>query len=130
MIRKIISSLLILLLLHAFSPALSARPVGEEQRQSVKEMKKVVQKAMLKNKDVKVLLKDKHKYVGRVTEANEDGFVIADSKTATPVRLAFVDVNQVSGKGLSTGAKVAIGAAVAGGLMILVGLLAYYHTHG
>jgi small nuclear ribonucleoprotein (snRNP)-like protein len=109
-----------LFLLHAFSPVLSALPVEGEQGQSVEQMKKVVRKAMLKNKEVKVVLKDKRKYVGRLTEASEDGFVVTDSRTATPVRLAFVDTKQVSGKGLPTIAKVAIGAGVVvAGLAIL-----------
>jgi hypothetical protein len=123
MIRKAISTALVVFLLHAFAPAVPAPAVESEQGQSLEQMKKFVKKAIQKNKDVKVVLKDKHKYVGRVTEATDEGFVVSDIKTATPVRLAFVDVKQVGGPGLPTAAKAAIGAGVVAGVLIAIGLL-------
>ena len=84
-------------------------------------MKKVVQKAIQKNKDIKVVLKDKHKYVGPVSKASDEGFVMTDSKSARHVQLAFVDVKQVSPKGLSTAAKAAIiGGGVTAGVLAFV----------
>lgn len=108
MLRRVLSFILTLVILQTFVPELPALAAEGEQGQSVEQMKKIVQKAIKKNKSVKVVLKEKHKYMGPVTEATDADFVVSDSKTATPVRLAFVDVKQVSLKGLPTAAKAAI----------------------
>ena len=108
MLRRVLSFILTLVILQTFVPELPALAAEGEQGQSVEQMKKIVQKAIKKNKSVKVVLKEKHKYMGPVTEATDEDFVGSDSKTATPVRLAFVDVKQVSLKGLPTAAKAAI----------------------
>jgi CTP synthase (UTP-ammonia lyase) len=124
MIRRIVSFILTLFILQAFAPELPALAAEGEKAQSLEQMKKVVQKAIKKNKSVKVVMKDKHKYEGPVTDATEEGFAVSDKKTATPVRIAFVDVEHVTLKGMPTAAKVAIGAGVVFGIFLIVALAA------
>ena len=72
---------------------------------------------------VEVKLRDKTKLKGYVSEINEDGFVVTDFKTGAASPVAYADVAQVKGNNLSTGAKIAIGAGIIVGLVVLISWL-------
>jgi len=74
---------------------------------------------------VKVMLKDKTEVKGYVSQIGPDSFEVSDKKSGRVTTLAYQEVDRMQKQGLSTGAKVAIGAAVVGGVMIGGGLIAY-----
>jgi sRNA-binding regulator protein Hfq len=62
------------------------------------------------------------KMKGFISQAGDDSFTLTDSKTKQTSTLAYSDVAQVKGTGLSTGAKILIGVGV--GVAITVAVLA------
>ena len=79
---------------------------------------------------VEVKLKDKRVFRGRIGLATADSFVVQHAKSDKIVdeKIAFQDVKSVKpkGRGLSTRAKVAIGAAIGAGGLYPVALLLIY----
>ena len=73
---------------------------------------------------VRVLLSDKTKYHGYITEIGGDYFVIADAKTGATAPIAYVEVKGIKGNNLSTGAKIGIGVAIAAAVGIIVAVIA------
>jgi len=74
------------------------------------------------NARVEVKLKDGAKLKGYVSEIGDAGFVVtnAETKTATPV--SYSNAKQVKGNNLSTGVKIAIGAAIIFVVFVIIGL--------
>src|ERR1700730_14269288 len=58
---------------------------------------------------VKVKLRDGTKLSGYISEANENGFVIVDSKSGVSITVAYPNVTQVKGNNLSSGVWLVIG---------------------
>lgn len=73
---------------------------------------------------IKIKLKDGTKIKGYVTEVGENQFVVMNSKTGQAVSVPYSQVDQAKGNNLSTGAKIALYAALAVGLIVIVGLIA------
>jgi len=74
---------------------------------------------------VKLTLRDKTGVKGYISQIGDDSFELSDQQTGTVMTLAYREVDRVQKQGLSTPAKVAIGAAVVAGAMIAAGLIAY-----
>ena len=91
-------------------------------------MQQVLHKAQEKDKAVKVTLKKKidnqKKFSGKVSDISDTGFVVTDQKTGKIQKLAYEDVREVHQKGLSKGAKIALG--VVGGIVVAVAILAIW----
>ncbi|HKR02110.1 MAG TPA: hypothetical protein VJT09_15635 [Pyrinomonadaceae bacterium] len=126
--KKILSLALVALMIHAASFTLLA---GETRKERMK-------RAMLaaevktgiaaigtgKSARVRVLLTDKTRYHGYVTEIGEDHFVVADAKTGVTSPIAYAEVAGIKGNNLSTGAKIGIGVAVAAAVVIIAAIIA------
>jgi hypothetical protein len=69
---------------------------------------------------VEVKLRDKTKLKGYVSQIGDNSFVIADAKTSATTEVPYPNVTSVTGKNLSTGAKIAIGIAIGVGVTFLV----------
>lgn len=67
---------------------------------------------------VSLKLRDKTKLAGYISEIGDTSFVVADLKSAETTIVAYPDVVQVKGNNLSTGAKIAIAAAIIAGIAI------------
>jgi hypothetical protein len=76
-----------------------------------------------KSSVVRVVLYDKTKYHGYITEINEGGFVVADVKTSATAPIAYSEVKGIKGNNLSTGAKIGIGVAIAVAVVIIVAVI-------
>jgi hypothetical protein len=126
MISKVISVLVLAVLLQSSVAAQAA----SFPAQSVANMQQVLRNAQDKAKTVTVSLKKnvdkKTKLTGEVNEVSNAGFTITDKQTGNPITLAYEDVQQVKQKGMSTGAKVAIGIGIGVGAFIAVGVIVCY----
>jgi hypothetical protein len=69
---------------------------------------------------VRVRLRDKTKLEGYVSGAGEDSFVVTDFKTGATTTVPYPQVKGVAGNNLSTGAKIAIGAGIGAGIVLLI----------
>lgn len=72
---------------------------------------------------IAVKLRDKSKVAGYVSQVGEEAFVITDLKNGATTTVPYPNVTQVKGNNLSTKAKIAIGAGVAVGVIMLIFLL-------
>jgi len=105
----------------AFSPT-----VTQEQADHVAKIKLELQKRGIGERArVKVMIRDKTQVKGYVSQIGDDSFQVSDKKTGRVTTLAYQEVDRLQKQGLSTGAKVAIGAGVVAGVMIGAGLIAH-----
>jgi hypothetical protein len=125
MFYRAISLVLVAVLLHG---SIAAQDQTQSPPQTVANMQQVLHKAQEKDKAVKVTLKKKidnqKKFSGKVSDISDTGFVVTDQKTGKIQKLAYEDVREVHQKGLSKGAKIALG--VVGGIVVAVAILAIW----
>ena len=122
--KKLTSFLMSALLLHAFSLAPSASETPKERAEKTllaRQVKAgVAELGTGASARVRVVLYDKTKYDGYVTEIADDHFVVADARTGATAPIAYAEVKGIKGNNLSKGAKIGIGVAVAAALGIVV----------
>jgi hypothetical protein len=131
MFRKNLSLFLVgslLLTLFAAPGAFAKTRLEREAAFATKVKAGVAKLGVGKDAVISVRLRDKKKLEGYVTAIEEEAFVIADAKTGDQTSVPYGNVSKVKGHNLSTGAIVAITAAVAVGvtLLTLVILAAVY----
>jgi len=122
MFKKLMTMALVLLLVQVTctSTTVVASTRAEKQAQLADKVKTGIAKLGTgKQALVKVKLRDGTKLAGYVSEANENSFVIVDSKTGISTTVAYPNVTQVKGNNLSSGVWLAIGI----GALIGIGLL-------
>jgi hypothetical protein len=73
---------------------------------------------------IRVVLYDKTKYHGYITEIGKDGFIVADAKTGATAPIEYREVKGIKGHNFSTGAKIAIGVGIAAAIAIIVAVIA------
>jgi RimP C-terminal SH3 domain len=126
MISKIISLLLTAVLLHSSIAA----QTSSSPAQSPARMQQVLRIAQEKGKAVTVTLYskvgNKTKLTGKVSEVSDTSFTVTDRQTGNRMTVAFEDVQQVKQKGMTTGAKVALGIGIGAAAFFGVGLIVCY----
>jgi hypothetical protein len=88
--------------------------------QEEKVRKEVLKRGVSERSKVKVHLLDGTKIKGHISKISEDGFEVTEAKTSQIKALRFGEAKKVTGPGLSKGAKIGIGAAIAGGIAIAI----------
>ncbi|MBA3240826.1 MAG: hypothetical protein H0T60_06325 [Acidobacteria bacterium] len=93
---------------------------GTAAQQAAEARAKVLRMGVGSKSRVEVKLRDDSQVKGYVSASSDDSFTVMDSKTGAPRTIAYADVAKVkkSGGGLSTRAKLIIGAAAAAGAVI------------
>ena len=120
MMKGYLSLLLLFSLLCAANPqSLLAQTSTGNSVQTVKT--DVSRRGTGEKSKVVVKMKDGRKLKGFISQSGEESFDLTDSKTKQTTSLAYRDVTQVKKQGLSTAAKIAIGAGV---VFLGVGVLA------
>jgi len=124
MVKKYSSFILCcLLLLTANSSFISAQANTKNKDSSIAKVKaNIVKRSTGKNTYIKVKMLDGKKLSGDIDQVGEDSFTLTDSKTKQSTSIAYRDVAQVKGRGLSTTGIITIGvvAAVAATVLIIV----------
>jgi len=112
-LRKSFSFALTVLLFQAGYGAVFASTQQDEEARRIARVKAAVDKRGVGEKaGVKIKLRDNTVVKGYIYQTGEENFVVRDAKTGKSETIAYRDVAQVKGKGLSTGAKIGIGAAI------------------
>ncbi len=123
MLKKLCCVLLSALLLQAAAvTAVAATKAEKEARRAEKVSTKLAKLGTGSDARVKLVLRDKTKLEGYISEAGADTFALTDraGKTTT---VEYSQVSKAEGHNLSTGAKVAIGVGIGAGVTLLVILL-------
>ncbi|MDQ3649529.1 MAG: hypothetical protein M3458_04465 [Acidobacteriota bacterium] len=122
--KKYLSIALGVLMLHAFSLAPLASETSKDKAKRARLASQV--KAGVAylgtgtSSRVRVVLHDKTKYHGYITEISEDHFVVTDAKTGRTAPIDYPEVKGIKGNNLSSGAKIGIGVAVAAAVVGII----------
>lgn len=117
--RFLTGALAVLLLNAAHAAPVAAAARAGQSKSPVEKVKASVAKRAGKKKRVTVKLQDGSKLKGNVSEAGEDSFTLTDTKTGQSRTLAYSEVSQVKGTGLSRGAKIGIGVGIGVGVLAI-----------
>jgi len=110
--KSFIVALAISLLQVTVRPVFAASQ-DKDQTQKVAKVKADVAKRGVGQKAyVKVKLLNNTEIKGFVSQAGEDDFIVADSKSGAKTTIAYHEVSKVQGKWLSLGVKIAIGVGI------------------
>lgn len=116
--KKILSFTLVVLLMQTFFVQQTFAETKEEKFAG-KVKTEIVKLGTGTDAKIKVKLKDGTKIKGYIMEANENQFVVMNSKTGQAVPVAYSQVGQAKGNNLSTGTIITI-ALLAIPILILV----------
>lgn len=126
---KIISfSLAVVLVLQGFAYSQDPRPAVEQSPASNPQLAekariKIQKRGVGEKSRVTLRLRDRTEVKGYISQIEADTFQVTDWKSGQVTTVAYQDVTRIRGGGMSTGAKVAIGAGVVAGAMIGLGLV-------
>jgi len=122
MFKKLLSLFLMVLLVNLVGmTSVYAASKEEQQASLVKKVKaNVLKLGTGEAARVKVKLRDNSKLEGYISAADEQGFTVTDRKTAKATTVGYPQVKSVKGNNLSTGAKIAIGAGIAGAIIFII----------
>ena len=87
----------------------------------------VVDRLNKKETRVKVKLRNGSEVKGRITQSAENSFTLTDEKTKTKSEIAYADVVNVEGRGMSKKKKMFI--AIGAGAAVFAAMFAYAFTH-
>ena len=126
MLRKNISLALVVFLVSTIVCArpTNAKSKAESQAQHIQRVKAGISKLGVGEKArVDVRLQNKTEVRGFVYQVGDDDFVVRNSKTGADTTVAYRDVTEVKGRGLSKGAKIAIGVGI--GVAVAAAIIGY-----
>ena len=87
----------------------------------------VVNRLNKKETRVKVKLRNGSEVKGRLTQSSENSFTLTDEKTGNRSDIAYADVMNVEGRGMSKKKKMFI--AIGAGAAVFAAMFAYAFTH-
>jgi hypothetical protein len=100
--------------------ALAGPKVDKESRRAEKVKAGIAKLGVGEDARIAVMLKDKTKLSGYLSQVNDDSFVVNDLKTGASTTVAYTEVTQVQGHNLSTGVKIAIGVGLVVVLLVVL----------
>lgn len=125
MIRRLLTlSLAFAIVLTTFGPAVH----GKKPDQTPDKVKAEVESRLNKKEEhVKVKMRTGSQVKGRITGSSATGFTVIEDKTGSRTEIAYADVSNVEGRGMSKTKKTLIGVGIGAGVFIAA--LAYALTH-
>ncbi|HEY0724834.1 MAG TPA: hypothetical protein VGD41_12760 [Pyrinomonadaceae bacterium] len=126
MTRRLLTlSLAFAIVLTPFGPAVQGK---KKLDQTPDKVKTEVESRLKKNEEhVKVKLRSGSEVRGRITRTSDNGFTVIEDKSGSSTEIAYADVRNVEGRGMSKTKKTLIGVGIATG--VFIGLVAYALTH-
>jgi len=123
--RLLTLSLAFAIVLTPFGPAVQGRKKPDQTPDKVKA--EVESRINKKEEHVKVKLRSGSEVKGRITQSCENGFTVIEDKSGNSTQIAYADVSNVEGRGMSKTKKTLIGVSIGAG--IFIALVAYAVTH-
>jgi len=119
MTRRLLTlSLAFAILLAPFGPAVHGKKKPDQTPDKVKI--EVETRLRKKEEHVKIRLR-------RITQTTDNGFTVIEDKSGTRTEIAYADVSNLEGRGMSKTKKTLIGVGIATG--VFIALVAYALTH-
>src|SRR3954470_15826288 len=120
MLKKFLSLLLVYLIINMVSISpVYAGPKEEKQARFAEKVKRgILDFGTGTDARVEVMLNDKAKLNGYISEAGEDSFIVVAAKSGVATTVAYPQVKRVKGNNLSTGARIAIAVGLAIALLL------------
>ena len=112
------------IVLTTFGPAARAQSTLNTETRAKAE---VVERLNKKETRVKVKLRSGSEVKGRITQTGDNSFTLTDEKTGSRSDIAYTDVLNVEGRGMSKKKKAFIAVGV--GVAVFAALVAYAVTH-
>ena len=112
------------IVLSTFGPAARAQSTLNTETRAKAE---VVDRLNKKETRVKVKLRSGSEVKGRITQTGDNSFTLTDEKTGSRSDIAYTDVLNVEGRGMSKKKKAFIAVGV--GVAVFAALVAYAVTH-
>jgi hypothetical protein len=120
MFKKLCSLVLSALLLQAAAvPAFAATSAEKEAKRAEKVRTQLVKLGTGADARVRLVLRDKTKLEGFVSQSDADTFAVTDREGRTTT-VGYGQVNKAQGHNLSTGAKIAIGAGIGAAVVLII----------
>ena len=114
MTNRSFAVLLSLLLLHTISQsAMAASPNLEQGFRAAEVKQEIVKRGTGKKAGVKIKLDNNSELKGYISQVGADSFVLLQEPNGVATTLAYSEIAEVKGKGLSKAAKIGIGVGAA-----------------
>lgn len=125
MFRKIVSLMLAVLLFSIAGAQVASAKTSEEkaERLAVKVKAGVAKLGVGREAQVELKLRDRTKLKGFIMEANENSFVVVDSKTLEANTVNYSAIEKIKGNNRSLGIKIAIGVAIVAAVLVAIVVL-------
>ena len=124
MTRRLLTlALAFAIVLTPFGPAVQAKKDQTPDRVKAE----VESRINRKEQHVKVKLRSGSEVKGRITQSSPDGFTLVEDKSGSTTQIAYADVSNVEGRGMSKTKKTLIGVGI--GFAIFAAAFAYAFTH-
>jgi len=126
MTRRLLTlSLAFAIVLTPLGPAVHAKKKPDQTPDKVKTEVEI--RLRKKEEHVKVRLRSGSEVKGRITQSSENGFTVVEEKSGSSTQIAYADVSNVEGRGMSKTKKTLIGVGI--GVGVFAALVAYALTH-
>ena len=123
MFKKVCSVVLAGLMLQgAALPAFARSAAEKESKRAEKVRAQLTRLGTGADARIKLILRDKTKLAGFVSEAGAETFAVTDGAGKTTA-VKYGQVSKAQGHNLSTGAKIAIGIGIGAGVTLLIFLI-------
>ena len=109
------------IVLTPFGPAVYGKKKSDETPDKIK--REVETRLRKKEEHVKVKLRSGSEVKGRITQTSDSGFTVVEDKTGGSSQIAYADVSDVEGRGMSKKKKGFIIGAVVVGLAVTAVIL-------
>jgi hypothetical protein len=116
-------SLAFILVLAPLARGVRAQAQANDARKTARVKSDISKRVAGRNTRVTIKLLSGAELKGRIEQADHERFTLTEDKTGKSVSLAYSEVRGVKGRGLGTGAKIGIIAAVTVGLLVTVVVL-------
>ena len=123
--RLLTLSLAFTIILTPLGPAVYGKKKPDETPDKVKT--EVETRLRKKEEHVKVKLRSGSEVKGRIAQSNANGFTLVEDKSGSRTEIAYADVSNVEGRGMSKTKKTLIGVGIGAG--VFIALVAYALTH-
>lgn len=126
--KKLLAMVLVGLLVAMASggQALAQSPAQDGTKALEKIKAKIVKLGVGEKARAEIKLRNGQKIKGYVSSAGPDDFAFTERKSGANSTIAYADVVEVRRPGLSTGAKIGIGAAIGVGVLAVLAALAVH----
>lgn len=121
MLKKCLTLTLIVLVCHFSVSLVVAETQAEKDAQRIAKVKSdIARRSVGERERVTIKLRNGSKLKGHIYQAGENDFTIRESESGTTTTVAYSDVAEVKGKGLSTERKILIGLGIWLGIGVIL----------